>query len=292
LEKEAMARAMADLTELARLTGRWQIRTTCRILTRRCVLGTGGTPPPKAAISRPYTGGIPMNCVRQSFPVVVAAICAAVASASAGAAPVTYLMDAITDVSLGDDSYHMAQVRLKFVGDTQDAAYFNVTTTGHLFSNQAIGYLISKGRASLEIRADGRRVTAHFLPNQLFVSLDQYNGGVGFGAYVGADHHLEPAYPLAIDFCCSGALFTAPDLATPTSYTGHAWSCIGFPVTTYQGGTGYCTDPAGYPLKTDRGDFYIQQPYLSLNPDGSIYDDYGGSVNNGIFSIVLGADED
>ncbi|MCY0855012.1 hypothetical protein [Cupriavidus sp. D39] len=119
------------------------------------------------------------------------------------------------------------------------------------------------------------------MPNQLFVSSDTANGGGGFSSRIGADRHVAPAYPLAID---GASIWGNADLVTPGAYTGHAWSCIGFPPVFK---TGHCTDPADFPLKTNRGDFFISQPYLRLKPDGTIEGDYNGSLNNGIFSVVL-----
>jgi len=214
-----------------------------------------------------------------------AAVGCLVASTGAIAAPVTYTMFAVTDVSLGGRHFHKAQVYLKFVGNTDDILQLNPDVTADGVS----GYKIVKGKASLLIINGKLRVKANFLPDQLLVSLDTTNGGGGFSSQLGAAHHLEPAYPLALD---ASTISSAPDLATPGAYSGHAWSCIGFPVDPDPpvGGSGQCSDPANFPLKTDRGDFFIYQPYLVLDPlDGKIHDDYSGTLNNGIFSVVVGA---
>ena len=208
-----------------------------------------------------------------------------VANTGAIAAPVTYTIFAVTDVSLGGRQFHNAQVYLKFVGDTSDILQLNpnVTTDG------VSGYKIVNGKASLLIISGRHRVKANFLSDQLLVSLDTTNGGGGFSSRFGADHHLEAAYPLALD---ASTIAGARDLVTPGAYSGHAWSCIGFPVDPTVGGSGYCSDPANFPLKTDRGDFFIYQPYLVVDPlDDKIHNDYSGTLNNGIFSIVVDADD-
>jgi len=206
----------------------------------------------------------------------VAAIGCLAASTMAAAAPITYSVFAVADVKLGNHRYHNAQVLLKFVGDTGDVAPLPAGTVG--------GYWISKGAATLQITSANHRINATFAPDQIVVSLDLDNGGGGFSSYVGSPAQFAPAYPLALD---GSSIFNSSDLVTPTSWTGHAWSCLGFPAGTSDGGSGQCTDPAAYPLKTDHGDFFIDQPYLSL-VGGLIYDDYDGSLNSGIFTITLG----
>jgi hypothetical protein len=198
----------------------------------------------------------------------------------ASASPVTYTIFAVTDVSLGGHFYHNAQVYFKFSGDTSDIQSFNVTSPD---GGQASGSEITKGEASLLIMSGGHHIKAKFLPNQIMISLDGDNGGVGFGSLTGPNG-LEPAYPLAI------VTYTPNDLVTSAAYSGDAWSCIGFPPDVSDGGTGYCSDPTAFPLKTDRGDFFIYQPYLfyedgSFEPVGTL-DGYEGSINNGIFSVL------
>jgi hypothetical protein len=212
-----------------------------------------------------------------------AALCAAgsLAAGRAGAAPVTYTAFAITDVSLNGHSYHNASVYLTFAGDTGDIQTFDVVAPD---GNKASGWQIAQGNASLRITTtNGKTIHAKFLPNQIVVSYDFYNGGAGFGSFVGTDHHFEPAYPLAMD---GSTVFDAPDIATSGAWSGHAWSCVGFPPAAL--GTGSCSDPTAYPLQTDHGPFVVFQPYLSFSPPGYIWDDFSGSLNNGIFSVLVG----
>ena len=210
-------------------------------------------------------------------------------STGATAAPVTYTIFAVTDVSLGGRHFHNAQVYLTFVGDTNDIRPFSCFVNAPCVAAPtapgpdvlASGYQITKGKTSLLIISGRHHVRANFLPNQILVSLDTYNGGGGFGSLIGPNG-LEPAYPLAID---ASSIDSAPDLVTPGAYSGNAWSCIGFPPSS---NGGHCSDPAAYPLKTDRGDFFMSQPYLALKLDGTIDDNFSGSLNSGIFSVVPG----
>ncbi|MEM5425857.1 hypothetical protein [Paraburkholderia ferrariae] len=215
--------------------------------------------------------------ILQAFIAAGAFVCGLVSSFTAAAAPVTYTMFVVTDVSIGGRFFHNANVSLKFVGDTNDIQPFNVTAPD---GGTGSGFELTKGTASLVITNGTEYIRANFLPNQILVSLDKANGGGGFSALVGADRHLEPAYPLALDG--SSIDNPASDLVTSRAYTGHAWSCIGFPPT---GNTG-CADPTAFPLKTNRGDFFIYQPYQDYYPDGT-QGPISGSLNTGILSVTV-----
>ena len=204
---------------------------------------------------------------------------ACVAGQSAVAAPVTYTAFAVSDVSLNGRMFRDALVYMTFVGDTADVTPFSVTAPD---GNQASGWQITKGTASVRIVGNARTAHATFLPNQILVSYDFYNGGAGFGSFLGADHHLEPAYPLAMD---GSSVFLAADIVTTSAWSGHAWSCIGFPPAS---GNGTCADPTAFPLQTDRGPFVIFQKYSSYDPPGVIWDNYSGTLNTGFFSILVG----
>ena len=213
-------------------------------------------------------------------------LCAALGAAGwlvgqgAQAAPVTYTAFAVTDVSLNGQLYPSAILTLSFLGDTADVQPFDVTAPD---GNQATGWQITKGTASLRIvTASGRTLHASFLPNQILVSYDYYNGGAGFGSFLGNDHHLEPAYPLAMD---GSNVFDAQDIVTSGNWSGHAWSCIGFPPVAT--GTGTCADPTAYPLQTDHGPFVVFQRYEGFNPPGFISSDYSGTLNTGFFNILV-----
>jgi hypothetical protein len=208
----------------------------------------------------------------------VAVVGCLAASTAALPSPITYTLFAVTDVRLGNHHFRNAQVHLRFIGDTNDIRAFSVTAPD---GNFATGYEITRGEASLVIISGKKQVKAHFLPNQLFVSTDTKNGGDGFGSLIGPNH-LEPAYPLAL----ADGGDVVNDLVTPGSFHGHAWSCVGFPPSA---NGGHCTDPAALPLKTDQGDFFIEQPYNSFDVHGNFINNFGGSANVGIFSIIAGA---
>jgi hypothetical protein len=196
--------------------------------------------------------------------------------AAAMAAPISYSSTVVTDVSLGGHKYHRALLTLNFVGDTNDL---------ETFADPVAFTQLTKGRASLVIVDGDDRVEASFNPGQVFISIDSTNGGEGFSSLVGADHHLEPAYPLVIDG--SGG---SDDLVTYGTYSGHAWSCIGFP--SFQANltnTGSnCLNPEKFPLKTDHGDFVVYQKYEyydTLN-NGVLLDAFWGTLNKAVFTIA------
>jgi hypothetical protein len=212
-----------------------------------------------------------------------AALMLGVASLSdAQAAPITYSGFVVTDVSLGGHKYHNAEVTLTLVGDTKDITPFSVTAPD---GQTGSGYMIGKGRASVQIVSAGKTVSAKFAPGQLLVSFDSQNIGIGFGSYLGPNG-LEPAYPLAFTDGTTQYLDYTYDLSTPAQLSGKAWSCIGYPPVA---GNGTCTAPETYPLKTSAGDLVIQQPYLFLDGNGLIQSDYSGSMNRGTFSVISGA---
>lgn len=207
---------------------------------------------------------------------------------TAMASPMTYTVFAITDVKLAGHYYHNAKVTLRFVGDTD-----NIVQLPNL-SNFS-GDCLSTGTASLTIVSGGQRIKANFLPSQLMVTVDTYNGGAGFSANIGGDcthlANITPAYPLALDGGTVDGLGELPqaDLNIPGSWTGHAWSCTTFPVSSGFGGNGQCADPASLPLQTDHGEIFFYQVYLGSLVHGLMTDDYEGSLNNGIFSVLPGA---
>jgi len=216
--------------------------------------------------------------VLRAFSIWGAAALAAAAMVDPGVAcaeRVTYRVFAITDVKLGQRVYHNAEVQLEFVGDSTDVQPFQAGPNS--------GFFISRGEARIRITHSEETLSARFLPGQIMVAADNIGGGAGFSSLVGSDHHLEAAYPLAVD---GGTVSNYNiDLVTTAAYSGKAWSCIGFPI---KGRVGGCGDPAPYPLKTDKGDLFVYQTYLGFNADGSLLDDYMGSLNNGFFSVTTG----
>ena len=219
------------------------------------------------------------RCPSRLTPTLVLAFLTAstLASATAAAAPVVYTGFVVTDVSLGGLYYPNAEVTFTFTADTRDIKPFNVTAPD---GNSGSGSLVDTGRATVHIQNPGVSVFATFAPKQILVSLDTYNGGVGFSAYIGPNG-LEPAYPLGLD---AGTVQSVNDLTTPTNVTGSGWSCIGFPPEV-NGNYGDCFDPSPYALKTDHGDFFIYNSYESYFTDGTLGPN-GGTMNRAIFSVV------
>ena len=223
---------------------------------------------------------------------LVSMLLAAVAAAGTQT-PVKYTAMAVTDVKLGHRLYHRALVFLTFTGIVDNVQSFGPVYAGP-GGDEASGQWLLSGDATVRIVSGIEEITARFLPGQIVISYDWYNGGIGFGAYVGtgASRHLEPAYPLAFDDCCDGEIYhnsPTPDskLTISGTWSGNAWSCVGFPVLAGNG-NGHCSDPTDYPLATTRGDLVVYQPFNALNPDDTIYDDYGGSLNAGIFTTHVG----
>jgi hypothetical protein len=214
---------------------------------------------------------------------VLWAVLAATAWLGAGpvaANPVTYTGFVVTDVSLNGAFYHNASVQLTFAGDTSNLQWFAQTGPNGASGS---GWQITQGCTSVLVTSGSVSIQAQFAPGQIIVSYDWYNGGAGFSSLVGSDHHLEPAYPLGLD---GGAITSLPDLQTTGSWTGHAWSCIGFPPSPGYG-TGSCADPTAYPLQTDHGPFVIYMPYFMTNATGTINNNSTAAVNAGLFSVSV-----
>jgi hypothetical protein len=199
-------------------------------------------------------------------------------STKAVAVPVTYIGYVVTDVSLGGRNYYNAQITFTLQTDTKLVKTFAI--------NGASGFLVDEGRATVQIGVGADSVKATFAPNQILVSLDASNDGIGFSSYIGGPNNLQPVYPLGL-----AEPWTRPqELTTAANVTGNAWSCIGFPP-----GSSGCQDPTGYPLKTDRGDFIIFDRYVAYeyaDTGAPFIHSHSGTLNRATFSIVLGSRDD
>lgn len=147
------------------------------------------------------------------------------------------------------------------------------------------------GTARVTIVSGERKVQATFAPNQLFVSLDQNNGGVGFGS-CDPSGGVEPAYPLGV---AGGTIFgsviavnifpspemaaLSTDLAHTTAFSGRAWVCVGFPTFGSP-----CALPN--PLHTDKGDLVLQPPYQAIDPTVTP-PSYNDTLSGGLFTAVV-----
>ena len=200
--------------------------------------------------------------------------------ASAAAVPITYTGFTITDGKIGTHTFHNARVILTFVSDT---TYVQQTT----ILGQSIAYNPT-GTAKIVIVGDHLNVQATIAPNQIFVSFDKSNGGVGFGSFA-PDGSLDPAYPFAVDgWMVQGPLtigaFMLPsaeeaalstDLTHSTAFAGNGWSCQTFPLPINTP----CPLPT-FPLNTNQGKLYLYEPYE--------YPGTGRTLNAGFFFADLG----
>jgi hypothetical protein len=213
------------------------------------------------------------------------------------AEPKVYTGLVVTDVRVGTTLMHNASLKITFEGDTDDIIPVVVPgTQTQIPSQECLGtgnfFYLAKGVARMEIEFQGRTHTARLRDGQVFVTVDQCNGGIGFGSFVGPNG-LEPAYPLA--FTLGTAEYAAINYFDPLvgalSTTGSAWSCIGYPPLQIDAlpGTpsGNCTPPDSYPLKSDIGDIFIYESYYEYAGPGSteIASNHSGSTNRGAFLV-------
>jgi hypothetical protein len=214
------------------------------------------------------------------------------AAAPVNATPVRYTGWAFTDASLGGTLYKRARVEFTFTGDTNDLVWFDSGVQPSGF--EGCGFQIQKGTARVRITTSSYSVTATFNPGQVAVAMDQCSGGAGFVSYFGTQ--LEPGYPLVFDGWYSN-IEGASGLKTTGTWSGNAWSCVGFPAFDLYDfysppiGTGLCGDPSTRSLMTDRGVFVIFQrySYFGVIQPGILYDDLAGSLNMGFFAVDLGS---
>lgn len=203
------------------------------------------------------------------------------------AAPMVYTGIVVTDVRVGTTLLHNASLKITFTGDSNNIQTVPVPST----ECGGVGYFLylTQGVTRMQIEFQGRTRTARLNDGQVFVAVDECNGGIGFGSFVGPVG-LEPAYPLALTMGTAeyDAIFDASPLSDGAlSVTGSAWSCIGYPP---QGvgalnGTpnGECTPPDPYPFASDIGNIVIYQPYY----EGTlgIASNHSGSTNRGAFIV-------
>lgn len=235
------------------------------------------------------------SSLRASFLCAVAVLLLA---SAASAARITYTGFTITDGQLGSWKFHNAQVYLSFETDTSNVQLtqiqnVNVAYVGPFPAQQlCTGPASAIGTARVSIISGEKSVRATFAPNQLFVSLDLDNGGVGFGSC--GPNGFEPAYPLGIqDGTIDGATanfglpgadgqnlsadlsFLSTDLMHDTGFSGRAWVCVGFPDRA-------CPAPT-QALRTNKGDLYLFQPYSLPSVD---------TLSAGFFWAVVGGEDD
>ena len=205
---------------------------------------------------------------------------------SLSAQPMVYTGLVVTDVRVGTTLFHNASLKITFAGDTGDIMQVPVPST----ECGGVGYFfyLTKGVARMEIEYQGRTRTARLQDGQVFVAVDECNGGIGFGSFTGP-MGFEVAYPLAFTMGTAeyAAIIYSGPLVGALSVTGSAWSCVGYPPSSVGAlpGTanGECTPPDAYPLQSDIGNIFIYQPYYEGTT--GIDSNHSGSTNRGAFLV-------
>ena len=210
------------------------------------------------------------------------------------AKPITYRGYTTADVTLGARHFTGAQVYLSIDADAANALPFS--------AGNSHGYMNSAGNAHVTVDANGRSFSADFAAGQIYAYFDVGTASVGFGSQTGG-----AGYPLSltgihdddglVENSCIGAvadIINIPgdaqlyspatatlvtDLTNPTVLSGGASSCA---ATDFDPRTSICTDLTPKPLKTNRGDFTISEPYTGDHGAGQY------SVSWGLFWSELG----
>ena len=202
------------------------------------------------------------------------------------AAPMVYTGTVVTDVRVGTTLLHNATLKITFAGDSSNIQ--QVPLPSSECGGDGYFLYLKQGVARMQIQFQGHTRAARLQDGQIFVALDECNGGIGFGSLIGPNG-LEPAYPLALTMGTAEylAITDGSPLTDPSSTTGVAWSCIGYPplpVGALPGTVdGYCTSPDAYPLKSDIGNIYVYQPYFEDR--GEFSSNHSGSTNRGSFQV-------
>jgi hypothetical protein len=222
-------------------------------------------------------------------------------STSTSAKPITYHGYVIADVTLGKHHYTNAQVYLSFDADASTAVPF---------TNGLNGFVNATGRAHVTVVSGGRSVSANFARGQLYVYYDLAHASVGFGSTASGR-----GYPLSITknddnffnglvqyssvgavsdltlVSADAALYSpatatlATDLTNATTLSGGASSCVAFNPT-----TSVCSNLTPVALKTNRGNFYLYEPYTE---DETLSGGTGPySINWGVFWSEMGSKDD
>jgi hypothetical protein len=213
--------------------------------------------------------------------IVLCAVITLALASPVGAEPIKYTGFTITDGQLGSWAFHNARVILTFVSDTKNVQS-NVQFPPDVTANLNI-----QGRAAITIVGDDKTVHATFDPNQIFISFDATNVGIGFG-WCSPDclglrsvpmvlpSGFQPVYPFGVATIDVGADI-GTDLMHDIGVAGRSWSCIDFGMKDSAYST-WCPDRS-VALKTDKGDLYLFQMYQEFFPR---YGEYKSS-NAGFF---------
>jgi hypothetical protein len=210
--------------------------------------------------------------------------------------PITYYGYVISDVTLGRYSFSAAQVYLSFDADTSTAVPFS--------DGSSHGFMNATGSAHVTVISGHRVVSADLAPGQIYVYYDVGTASVGFGSTAGGR-----GYPLSLtsnhDYNglvenssvgavaglmlvpADAALYSpetaslATDLTNATTLSGAASSCVALdPVTSV------CSNLTPIALQTNRGAFYLSEPYTDDETANQVPGPY--SINWGVFWSELG----
>ena len=195
--------------------------------------------------------------------------------ATTGFAPITYKALVVTDVNLDGHLYQDTPVYLSFTSDPRSVHPF--------VDASSYGYFTETGTGRVTVISPNGNISATFAQHQLYVYFDVKNSVVGFGSIAGGR-----GYPLALTAAqppdtiygfenstlgaVADILRTPADIAkyTPltqtlltnltneTTLSGNASSCGALDPT-----TAICTHLAPARLNTDRGAFYLYEPYTN-----------------------------
>jgi hypothetical protein len=196
--------------------------------------------------------------------VVLYAVITSVLASAVSAEPIKYTGFTITDGQLGSWAFHNARVILSFVSNTN-----NVHSNVAFPPTDITANLNIQGRAAITIVGDDKTVHATFDPNQIFISFDQSNDGIGFGlcspnclGLLSVPPVLpsvfQPVYPFGVSQFDGGG-----DLAHDIAGTGRSWSCIDFGMP--DSAQSNLCPPPNVALKTDKGDLYLFQRYQEFS---------------------------
>ena len=207
---------------------------------------------------------------------------------SLSAQPMVYTGIVVTDVRVGTTLLHNAALTITFAGDSNNIQTVPVPST----ECGGVGdfLYLTQGVARMEIEYRGRTRPARLNDGQVFVAVDECNGGIGFGSFTGP-MGFEVAYPLAFTMGTAEyeAILDGSPLTDALSVTGSAWSCVGYPPSSVGAlpGTanGECIPPDAYPLQSDIGNIFIYQPYYEGTGAGGIASNHSGSTNRGAFLV-------
>ncbi|HKX00354.1 MAG TPA: PEP-CTERM sorting domain-containing protein [Bryobacteraceae bacterium] len=144
------------------------------------------------------------------------------------------------------------EVTVRFLADTANIVPFNVIGASG-FEN-----FIGSGSADLFNDQTGDFLSANFDSGAIFVSVDQTNGGIGFGSALGG-----PTYPLGVYGGHPSIPYATYDLRSNLTLSdGFAWFCP----------AGTCTlGTPGPGLPTDQG-------LLSITPTGPVFSSFNATI--------------